>query len=99
MTTNTNASTAVDAAARSWLARQCPNATEHPAGAATPKGYWYPDDRLERQPCCRAHRPRQMYPRAIEAHCRGAEHIANLHEVPVNALRAAVKTLRATNTP
>lgn len=81
----------VVAAAREWVARK--SGVSSPVGTYTPKGYWYPDDLVERRRCCRTHVPRQQFPQAVKKHCLGLGHIAHLFDVPADAVKVAAKHL------
>lgn len=98
MTTSTTTETdpsddldaAIHAATRELVARR--NGTSTPAGRYTERGHWKQDD-SERRECCRRHAPGQTYPQALRKHCLGAEHVARLFDVPVDAVRAAATRL------
>ncbi len=61
-------------------------------------GLWYPSA-SERRRCCGGIRPTAGYPQALERHCRSQTHLAVLYEVPVRALKAAVREDRKQGSP
>lgn len=79
----------VQAAAFELAARR--TGSSSPVGTYTPKGYWYPDDTTERQPCCRSHLPRQQFPQAVKKHCLGVEHVANLFGVSARDVKSQAR--------
>ncbi len=56
-------------------------------------GLWFPSP-SERRPCCDGLRPTPANKQALESHCRSAAHVAALYEVPVLALRRALRKAR-----
>lgn len=80
----------VELAARAFLRRQ--SGTEQPDGAFTPKGVWVVSP-AEQRGCCGRVRASAKWPRAVEAHCKSAAHVAALFDVPEKDLRRTARLL------
>ncbi len=59
------------------------------------EGLWFPSGN-ERRPCCEDLQPTPANKQALESHCRSAAHVAALFDVPVLALRRALRRARIT---
>lgn len=78
-------------AALCYLARK--KRHDHPSGRFDNAGRWYPNN-SEEQSCCKYIRsPSRAYPHSYMVHCRTIQHVANLHQVSLNDLKAAVRKL------
>lgn len=67
----------------------------HPDGSFGDYGVWYPSD-AERQPCCEGLRnPTRKYPYSLIKHCRTAQHVAHLCDVPKSLLRETALAMPA----
>jgi len=78
----------IEKAYAEWSSRQ--DRHSHPPGNFDDRSRWYPvaDERCT---CCDAIRsPSAAYPFSLMTHCRSAEHVASLHDVPASGLRSRI---------
>jgi hypothetical protein len=81
----------VTEAAMEYIRRR--NRQTHPSGRWDRGGRWYASD-SERCDCCRHIRtPSRAYPYSEMAHCRTAEHVANLYGVNPDDVRRAARAI------
>ena len=85
-------SNSVNLAAKEYIQRQ--NREVHPEGTFDKAGRWYPNTDEECSCCANIRTPSRAYPLSYNKHCRSLQHVANLYDVEVKALRKAVRENR-----
>jgi hypothetical protein len=94
-TIQTVSEVALEAAIKTYLARQ--SQEESPLGEFDRGGRWYPYQD-ERRECCRAIRsPSRAFPYSLLKHCMTLRHVANLYGVDEGELRRALNQYRKAN--